>query len=113
MVGYFVTHGNVVVQFVSTKVSKPARAVCYGISVPLLAGLYSGRPEIFGPFCLALHEEVTSSLVYGTDGPYNIHLKDLWNSVELKASLAGNMGSNGIADMVSGRGVGFEHAMKI
>ena len=32
----------------------------------------------------------------------------MWNSVELKAGFAGNMGSDGISDVVPGRGVGFE-----
>ncbi|EXU94728.1 hypothetical protein X797_012193 [Metarhizium robertsii] len=107
LVVYFVTDGSVVVQFVSVKVGKSSRAVVYGISVPFLAGLNGRCAEIIGLFGLAFYKQIAGEFVCGANGPSGVHLEDLRDSIELKARLAGYMSSDGVADVVSGRSVGF------
>ncbi|KJK73646.1 hypothetical protein H634G_11111 [Metarhizium anisopliae BRIP 53293] len=108
LVVYFVTDGSFIVQFISVKVSKSSRAVVYGISEPFLAGLNGRCAKIIGPFGLAFYKQITGEFVCGTDGPSGVHLKDLRDSIELKACLAGYMSSDGVANVVSGRSVCFK-----
>lgn len=90
------------------KVGEPTRPVVYNICVPFLAGLYGCCTEVFSPFCLAFYEEVACELVYSTYGPPSIYLEHLRDSIDFNAGLAGNMSADGVADMVSGRGIGVQ-----
>ena len=56
LAAYFVTDSNVVVQFVSVKIGKPTRAVTYGISIPLLAGLHGSSAKVRSPFGLMFYK---------------------------------------------------------
>ncbi|KJZ69640.1 hypothetical protein HIM_10979 [Hirsutella minnesotensis 3608] len=108
LIVYFVTDGSVIVYFVSVQVCKPSRAVVYDVIVPFLAGLNGRCAKVVGPFGLAFYKQITGGFVCGANGPAGIHLKDLRDPIELKARLAGYMSSYGVADVVSGRCVGFK-----
>lgn len=103
-----VASSRVVVKFIPIKVGEPTRAVVYNVGVPFLAGLYGCGAEVFGPFCLALYEQVACELVYSAYGPPSIYLKDLRDSIQFNAGFASNVSAYGVAYMVPGGGVGVE-----